>query len=192
MRGARKCLLAGTLLMIVFLAMDGPTGYVSAQSATGSFNPQTQLQVGSRIVIRSIYGIGTVRPHYTNATGQLPYHWNGTMQNLPTCNASITLDAQITADVADGGVQFAVQGGVIAVCGSTIAITTGQGEVSGVDRVMIQETAVDESGQSFNGRMEGIAALFNGSLISELSGNVPVTLNGVQTNLIITYLVTLN
>jgi len=80
----------------------------------------------------------------------------------------------------------------MAVCGSKIPITAGQGEVSGDDRVMIQEAAVDATGQSLNGRMEGIAALFNGSLISEVSGNVPVTLNGVQTNLIITYLVTLN
>ena len=113
------------------------------------------------------------------------------MQNLPTYTASLTIDIQVTGDAPDGGVQFAVQGGVIAVAGSTIAITGGQGEVSSVDRIMIQATGASLSGQSLNLRMEGLAALYNGALIAELSSNAPTNINGVQTNLVITYLATI-
>ena len=186
-----RSLPCGLLLTIAFVGLFVFTGQVAAQSASGSFNPQTQLAVGSRLIIRSIYGVGTVRPHYGNGTGQPSYHWNDTIQSLPTYAASLTIDIQITGDAPDGGEQFAVQGGVIAVAGSTIAITGGQGEVSSVDRVMIQATGASLSGQFLNVHMEGLAALYNGALITELTSNVPITINGVQTNIVITYLATI-
>ena len=192
LRRLRKFELIGLVLLIACVTFNFLTSSILAQSATGSFNPQAQLQVGSRIIIRSIYGIGTVRPRYTNNSGQPTYHWNGTMQNLPTYNASITVDAQITGDTDNGGVQFVVQGGVMMVDNSTIAITAGQGEVSAVDRILIQGTAASETVQSINWHMEGLAALYDGAVIAEMSGNVPVTINGVQTSLIITYLTTIS
>jgi len=191
MHPVRRSLSCGLLLTVALVAFVTFMGHVAAQSASGSFNPQTQLVAGSRLIIRSIYGIGSVRPHYGNGSGQPSYHWNGTMQNLPTYTASLTIDIQITGDASDGGVQFAVQGGVIAVAGSTIAITSGQGEVSSVDRIMIQATGASISGQSLNLRMEGLAALYNGALITELSSNALISINGVQTNLGITYLATI-
>ena len=114
------------------------------------------------------------------------------MQNLPTYNASLTLDAQVAGDSVEGGVQLTIQGGVITIGSSTIAITEGQGEVSGIDRMMIQATAVNTNGQSFNLRMEGLAALYNGATIAEISGNAPFVVNGTQTNLILTYLATIS
>jgi hypothetical protein len=43
--------------MILFIGIAAPTACVSAQTATGVFNPPAQFHVGSRITIRSLYGI---------------------------------------------------------------------------------------------------------------------------------------
>jgi len=178
--------------MTALVTINAVIGYGSAQSATGFFNPQDKLQVGSTIVIRSIYGIATVRPHNQTGSNQPPPHWNGSLQSLPTYNASLTIDAQINGDADNGGVQFTVQGGVMVVGGSTIAITAGQGEVNGIDRVTMEGTAVGADGQSLNWRMDGLAALFNGALISELTGNASIILNGTRTNLVVTYIATIS
>ena len=75
---------------------------------------------------------------------------------------------------------------------STIAITGGSGEINGVDRVLMQGTASTADGEQINWRMNGLAALFNGAMISELTENISIILNGVQTNLIVTYIATMN
>lgn len=165
------------------------TAIVSAQSATGSFNPQTQLQTGSTIVIRSVYGIATPRPQ--GGTGQ-PHNWNQSQQNLPSYNTSITIDIQITGETSDGGIQFIIQGGVIVVGTSTIVITGGNGEMSSIDRMMMEGTATSTNSQSLNWRMSGLAALLNGALISELTGNAPIIVNGIQTNVIFTCIATIS
>jgi hypothetical protein len=177
--------------MIVLTGTTALTASVSAQSATGPFNPQTQFTAGSRITIRSVYGIATFRLRNQTGTGQQP-HWNQSQQSLPTYNASLTIDAQFTGDVSNDGVQFTIQGGVIVINTSTIAITGGTGEVSSMDRVVMEGTAASADGQSFNWHMNGLAAAVNGTLISELTGNVHVTLNGAPTNLIVTYIATMS
>ena len=187
----RKYVLAYTLLMITLTGITASTASVSAQNATGSFNPQTQFQAGSRMTIRSVYGIATLRLHNQTGTSQQP-HWNQTQQNLPTYNASITIDAQLNGDSGNGGVQFTIQGGVIVIDTSTIAITGGTGEVSNIDRIMMGGTAASADGQSFNWHMNGLAAVLNGALISEFTGNVYVTLNGTPANLIVTYIATIS
>jgi hypothetical protein len=187
----RKYVLAYTLLMITLTGITASTASVSAQNATGSFNPQTQFQAGSRMTIRSVYGIATLRLHNQTGTSQQP-HWNQTQQNLPTYNASITIDAQLNGDSGNGGVQFTIQGGVIVIDTSTIAITAGSGEVSNIDRIMMEGTAASADGQSFNWHMNGLAAVLNGAIISELTGNVYVTLNGAPANLIVTYIATIS
>jgi hypothetical protein len=191
MQQIRKYLLAGTLLMIVLTGTTASAARASAQNAAGPFNPQTQFQVGSRMTIRSVYGIATLRLRNQTGTSQRP-NWNQTVQNLPTYNASIAIDAQLTGDAGNGGVQFTIQGGVIVIDTSTIAITGGTGEVSNIDRIMMEGAAASADGQSFNWHMNGLAAVVNGALISELTGNVDVTLNGVPANLVVTYIATIS
>ncbi len=191
MQQIRKSLLAGALLMIVLTGIAASAARVAAQNAAGPFNPQTQFQVGSRLTIRSVYGIATLRLRNQTGTSQRP-HWNQTVQNLPTYNASITIDAQLTGASGNGGVQFTIQGGVIVIDTSTIAITGGTGEVSNIDRIMMEGAAASADGQSFNWHMNGLAAVVNGALISEITGNVNVTLNGVLANLVVTYIATIS
>jgi hypothetical protein len=191
MQQTRKYLSVGTLLMIAFMGITTSAARVSAQSATGHFNPQTQFQVGSRITIRSVYGIAALRLRNQTGTTQPP-HWNQTQHNLPAYNTSITIDGQVTGETGNGGVQFTIQGGVIVINTSTIVISSGKGEVSSIDRIMMQGTAASADGQSFNWHMDWLAAVFNGALISELTGNVPITLNGAPANLIVTYIATIS
>ena len=75
---------------------------------------------------------------------------------------------------------------------STIAITSGKGEISNIDRITIEGTALSVNSQSFNWHMEGLAALYNGALISELTGNTTITINSVPTNLIVTCIATVS
>jgi hypothetical protein len=191
MQQNRKYILAGALLVIVLTGITALATDVLAQDATGPFNPQTQFQAGSRMTIRSVYGIAMLRLRNQTGTGQQS-HWNQTQQNLPTYNASITIDAQLTGDAGNGGVQFTIQGGVIVVNTSTIAITGGKGEVSNIDRVIMEGTAASADGQSFNWHMNGLAAVVSGALICELIGTVDVTLNGAPANLIVTYIATIS
>ena len=187
----RPYFLTAIILSVVFAAVVTSTALVSAQSATGPFNPQTQLQAGSRIIFHSIYGIATARPHYQSGSDQPP-HWNSSAPDMPTYNASITIDAQLSGDGSNNSVQFTVQGGVMVIGTSTIAITSGSGEINGVDKVLMQGTASTTDGEQINWRMNGLAALFNGAMISELTGNVSIILNGVETNLMVTYIATVN
>ncbi len=143
------------------------------------------------MTIRSVYGIAMLRLRNQTGSGQQS-HWNQTQQNLPTYNASITIDAQLTGDAGNGGVQFTIQGGVIVANTSTIAITGGKGEVSNIDRVIMEGTAATTNSQSLNWHMNGLAAIVNGALICELTGNIDVTLNGAPANLIVTYIATIS
>ena len=88
--------------------------------------------------------------------------------------------------------QFTVQDGLIVVGASTIPLTGGAGQISGIDRITMQGTATSTSSQSINWRMNGLAALVNGTLVAELTGGVPVNENGATTNLMITYIATIN
>jgi len=179
-------------LVVVVIALLGITfsGFVvSAQSASGSFNPQTQFPVGSKITLRSVYGIASPRPQ--GGSGYT-HNWNQSQQNLPTYNASITIDLQVTSETGNGGLTFTVQGGVMVVNGSTTGISGGNGQISNVDRIFIEGTATNTSSQSINWHMTGLAALLNGAVVAELTGNTSTTLNGTPANIIITYIATIS
>jgi len=75
---------------------------------------------------------------------------------------------------------------------STIVITGGSGDVNSIDRVTLEGTATSANVQSFNWHMDGLAALFNGAVICELTGNASAVINGAPTNVIVTYLATVN
>jgi hypothetical protein len=122
MQRSRRYLLAETILIIALTAITN-----AAQTTTRSFNPQTRLRVGSRIIIRSVYGIATPGPHNQPSMSQPP-HWNQTQQNLPSYNMSITIDVQISGDAINGGITFRrppdsirVQGGTFIAAGPSSA-----------------------------------------------------------------------
>lgn len=185
----RKYVVVEIVVAIILVGIITFAPVATSQAATGPFNPQTEFQVGSGMVIRSVNGIATVRPHNGTGSGRPP-QWNGTTFSLPTYNASLTIDAQIGNDASNGGVQLSIQGGVMVIGASTIVISGGQGEISANDRVAFQGTAMSLGGQSFNWRMEGLAALVNGAMILDLTGSALLTLNGVQTNVMVTYIST--
>ena len=186
---SRTRLLVGIMAVVTVMGIIASTGVVSAQSAAGSFNPQTQFQVGSKLIIGSVYGVASPRPQ--GGYGE-SHSWNQSQQNLPTYTASVTINLQVTGQDSDGGIQFIVQGGVMVIDGSTIAITGGSGQMSSMDRIFIQGAATSIQSQSINWRINGLAAILNGELICELNGNAPVVINGAPTNLILTYIATIS
>jgi hypothetical protein len=176
------------IILIILVAITNST-LVLAQSASGSFNPQIQFSQDSRLMIRSVYGIAASRPQ--GGYGQ-SHSWNQSQQNLPTYNASVTLDIQVSGEMSGGGIQVTIQGGVIVVDASTIPIIGGAGQISGIDRITMEGTGASTSGQSVNWRMNGLAALVNGSLIAELTGDLPLSENGATTNVFVTYIATIS
>jgi hypothetical protein len=185
--------LALVVVVIAFVGITLSTSVVSAQSTSGSFNPQTQFPTGSKITIRSVYGIATPRPQggFQGGSGYT-HNWNQSQQNSPSYNASITIDLQVTSETSNGGLQFTVQGGVMVVNGSIIAISSGSGQISSSDRIFMQGTATSTDSQSINWHMNGLAALLNGAVIAELGGNTSIIVNGAPANVIVTYIATIS
>ncbi len=84
-----KYSLAAILLMLTIAGLSAAipilsatTPLASAQSVTGSFNPQTQFPVGSSIKITSVYGIAMV-PLHPEPNGPMPPFRNQTIQHNP-------------------------------------------------------------------------------------------------------------
>jgi hypothetical protein len=177
-------------MAVTVAGLVATTPLVPAQSVSGSFNPQTQFQVGSTLVIASIYGVATVPPaiqtttpiptqgnhtfwHFNQTRGQRPSNprnWNQTLGQLQptTYNASITIDAQVTGD-ASNGVQWSVQGGSIVFNGTTYTITSGNGTMSSMNRLMMYGNATDPNGNTVNWNLQGLAAIYNGTVIVSLN-----------------------
>jgi hypothetical protein len=192
----KKVSMACLAVIVVALTVAGlvaRTPLVPAQSVSGSFNPQTQFPVGSSVVITSIYGIATVPPaiqttspiptqgnhtfwHYNQTHGQRPSNgnprnWNQTLGQLQptTYNASITIDAQVTSE-AGNSVQWTVQGGSILFNETMYTITSGNGTMTGMDRLMMYGNATDPNGNTVNWNLQGLAAMYNDTVIVSLNG----------------------
>jgi hypothetical protein len=185
----KKTSMACLALIVVAVTVAGlvaTTPLVPAQSVSGSFNPQTQFPAGSSLLITSIYGIATIPPaiqtrtpiptqgnhtfwHYNHTQGQRP--WNQTLGQLQptTYNASLTIDAQVTGD-AGNGVQWTVQGGSIVFNATTYTITSGNGTISGMDRLMMFGNATDPNGNTVKWSLQGLAAMYNATVIVSLDG----------------------
>jgi hypothetical protein len=165
------------LLVIIVSAIAGISGtatQVSAQSFSASFNPQTQFLAGSSFAIKSMYGIATVNPlrnqtHGNIPPGNEPPGGNRGEQSLRTYSASITVKVQVASDSQNGGLQLTVQGGAIVINGVTFTITEGKGDLSKIDLLTLEGTATGTN--SFKWHIEGLAALYNGSVISNLNAN---------------------
>ena len=192
MRPVIKYLLPSVLLVTVVLAGVLTSTPASAQSSSGQFNPQTQLAVGAKLQITSIYGLESILPSGLNfgnrlsrGNGQYGFHnqtsrngfmnqqWNLTyLQNTPTANSSIVINVQVTNDTQDGGVIWTVQGGSIAYNGTTLDVNSGKGGIGRLNRVLTVGNATDSEGNTVRWSLEGIATIYNGTMIASLTGNV--------------------
>jgi len=81
----------------------------------------------------------------------------------------MTIDAQVTGD-AGSGVQWTVQGGSIVFNGATYTITSGNGTMSSMDRLMMHGNATDPNGNTVRWNLQGLAAAYNATVIASLNG----------------------
>ena len=193
MKKTSMACLAAIVVAVTVAGLVATTPFAPAQSVSGSFNPQTQFPAGSSLQITSIYGIATIPPaiqtttpiptqgnhtfwHYNQTQGQRPSNgnhrnWNQTagQLQLTTYSASITIDAQVTSD-AGNSVQWTVQGGSIVFNGATYTITSGNGTISSMDRLMMSGNATDPSGNTVKWNLQGLAAMYNDTVIASLNG----------------------
>ena len=159
-----------------------------AQTSSGQFNPQTQFTIGTKLQITSIYGLETSPPpipfqngagryygqrgNHTRA-GMVDQQWNLTyLQNIPTANSSVLINAQVTNDTQDGGVLWTVLNGTISYNGTTLTVTNGRGGVGKLNRILLVGNATDASGNTFRWNLEGLATLYSDTVIVSLTGNV--------------------
>jgi hypothetical protein len=193
------------IAMSIVIGFSATTTQVSAQSISASFNPQTQFQTGSTLTIQSVYGMATVMPSRNQTRGNQPHvnpHANSNrlqignqrpQENLQMYSASITVNVQVADDTSNGGVQLAVQGGTIVINGVTFTIANGNGEISNLDRLMINGNATSVNGQTFKWNMQGLAAVYNGTVIGYLNGNASISLGSdiTPTDVNVTYITTI-
>jgi len=114
--------------------------------------------------------------HYNQTQGKRPssgnhHNWNQTLGQLQptTYSASITIDAQVTSD-SGNSVQWNVQGGSIVFNEATYTITSGNGTISNMDRVMMSGNATDPNGNTVKWNLQGLAAMYNATVIVSLNG----------------------
>lgn len=224
-------LIAGILLTLTVTGLWATTSNASAQTVSGSFNPQTQFPVGSTVTISSVYGIATVPSHPFNASSMhglgnrnwnqtnqnhnwnqtirnhknlnqttinhnwnqtFMHPWNGTAQpKVTTYSTSVTISAQVANDTANGGIQWTVQSGSIVVNGNTFTITGGKGEMSSLGRLVIGGTATDSNGNTLRWQLQGLAAMYNGTVIADLNGGSFTAANNALAHANLTYLATI-
>src|SRR5208337_3292444 len=95
-------------------------------------------------------------------------NWNQTRP--PSFNASLTLTAQVTNDTANGGIMWTIQSGSIVENGTTLTITSGKGGIGKLDRILMGGNVTDSSGHTYRWALEGIAAMYKGTVIASLNG----------------------
>lgn len=128
--------------------------------------------------------------HNWNQTFMHP--WNGTAQpKVTTYSTSVTISAQVANDTANGGIQWTVQSGSIVVNGNTFTITGGKGEMSSLGRLVIGGTATDSNGNTLRWQLQGLAAMYNGTVIADLNGGSFTAANNALAHANLTYLATI-
>ena len=188
-------------IVLILVAAGGTLALMpaSAQSSSGQFNPQTQFAIGTTLQITSIYGLETTPPPFptfnrgglnygnhawgnngqngnrnqTLRSGLANQEWNLTyLQNTPTTNSSMAINAEVTNDTQDGGILWIVQGGSIAYNGTTLTVTSGKGGIGKLNRILMIGNATDSNGNTFRWSLEGLATLYGGTVIVSLTGTV--------------------
>jgi hypothetical protein len=171
MQKAVKYYVAGVVLVITLLSFPF-THPASAQTTSGSFNPQTKFQVGSSFTIASIYGIATIHSHnQSNPSHQPHQRIQAGQKDSETSDASITVNAQVANETRNGGVQWTIKTGTLTIKGSPLTVTGGRGEIDSLDRLVIIGTATNSNAQTFRWQLTGLATTYNGMVIAEITGN---------------------
>jgi len=132
----------------------------------------------------------TRRNHNWNQTFTHP--WNGTFTPPATYSTSITMNSQVANDTASGGIQWTIQSGSIVVNGNTFTITSGKGQMSSLGRMVIGGTATDSNGNTLRWQLQGLAAMYNGTVIADLNGGSFTTANNALAHTNLTYLATIS
>ena len=197
-----KFITTGILLLLALAGILAATPLASTQSASGSFNPQTQFPIGSTVTVTSVYGLGGGEMPFFNtgmnggmngnwARGQnnqgnwtrgnqshswiqnnqsVTRNWNQTGPVPPSFNASLTLTAQVTNDTANGGIIWTITSGSITENGTTLTITSGKGGIGKLDRILMGGNLTDSNGHTYRWALEGLATMYNGTVIASLNG----------------------
>jgi hypothetical protein len=135
----------------------------------------------------------TIRNHKNLNQTAINHNWNGTfMPPVTTYSTSVTITAQVANDTANGGIQWTIQSGSIAVNGNTFTITGGKGEMSSLGRLVIGGTATDSNGNTLRWRLQGLAAMYNGTIIADLNGGSFTTAKNPLAHANLTYLATIS
>jgi hypothetical protein len=106
-------------------------------------------------------------------TAPASQEWNLTyLRSTPTANSSVTVIAQVTNDTEDGGIIWTVQSGSISYNGTTLTITAGKGGIGKFDHMVMIGNATDSKGNTLRWSLDGLATLYNGTVILALTGGV--------------------
>jgi len=179
----------GTLLILALAGILATTPLASAQSINGSFNPQTQFPIGSTVTVNSVYGLGG-GPFFNPAIiGEVNGNWASGQNNQgnwaqgnqsrafdwnqaspPSFNTSLTLTAQVTNYTANGALMWTIESGSIIENGTILTITSGNGGIGKLDRILIGGNATGPDGHTYRWVLEGLAAMYNGTVIASLTG----------------------
>ena len=217
MQTAKEYRALSIVLLMMVCAIVGlatmNTTLASAGNPSASFDPQTQFSVSSSVTIQSVYGIATANPppgagppdnrtlgsqttffpqNQTGANGNrspIPSNLT-TMQNPKAYSASLTITAQITGNENDG-VQWTIKGGTIVINGTTYDMAAGQGEMSDIDMLIMNGIATDANGQTVGWRVDGLVALYGGTVIGELTGAVTTSASNDKTTSNMNYIITM-
>jgi hypothetical protein len=208
MQKTTKIVFSAILLVTAAIAGTLAARPASAQSSSGQFNAQTQFPVGTQVQIASIYGLEKAaeqvptpymgQQNFGNHTwrnggqnwthnqippgGPVNQEWNLTyLRSTPTANSSITVTAQVTNDTKDGGVIWTVQSGSISYNGTTLTITEGKGGIGEFDHIVMIGNATDSKGNTLRWSLDGLATLYNGTVIVALTGGVTQLLQSTST-----------
>ena len=104
-----------------------------------------------------------------NQTGPRPLSFNASLMP-PSFNASLMLTVQVTNDTANGGILWTIQSGSIVVNGTTLTITSGKGGIGKLDRILMGGNVTDSNGHTYRWGLEGLTAMYNGTVIASLNG----------------------
>ena len=179
-----KSTTTGILLVLALAGLLATTSLASAQSAGGSFNPQTQFPIGSTVTITSVSGIGGgIMPSFgsgmyggTNGNWTRGQNNQGGVRNWnqtgapPSFSASLTLTGKVTNDTTNGAIIWTITSGSINENGTTLTITNGKGGIGKLDRILMGGNATDSNGHTYGWVMEGLATMYNGTVIASLNG----------------------
>jgi hypothetical protein len=185
MQQMSKSTTTGILLLLALAGLLATTPLTLAQSTSGSFNPQTQFPIGSTVTVNSVYGVGGGIPFFNagmegqwnngnqgHSWGQnnqsLTRSWNQT--NPPSFSASLTLTGQVTNDTANGDIIWTITSGSINENGTTLTITSGKGGIGKLDRILMGGNLTDPNGHTYRWALEGLATMYNGTVIASLDG----------------------